>query len=66
MAPRFQNYHSYLLRLWQVGVDWRASLEDVETGELQGFSELAALIDFLEKQAFAERVGEADLNLPED
>jgi hypothetical protein len=63
MAPRPQNYHSYLLRLWQVGVDWRASLEDVETGELQGFAGLAALIDYLEKQTFAKEVEEDYLNL---
>jgi hypothetical protein len=61
MAPRLPNYHSYLLRLWQVGVGWRASLEDVETGELQGFSDLAALSDYLEKQAFAKKVEETDL-----
>jgi hypothetical protein len=68
MAPHFQNYHSFLLRLWQVqvetGIDWRASLQDVDTGELQGFSGLAALIDYLEKQAFASKVGETDPDLP--
>jgi len=70
MAPSLQNYHSYLLRLWQVhgetGTDWRASLQDVETGELQGFPGLAALIDYLEKQDFAEMVGEADPDLQAD
>jgi hypothetical protein len=44
------DYHSYLLRLWRVkedGDDWRASLEDVVTGELHGFTDLAALIQYL-------------------
>ena len=70
MPPRLPNYHSYLLRLWQVqgesGVDWRASLQDVETGELRGFPGLAALIDYLAKQSFAESAGEADPDLPVD
>jgi len=70
MEPRLQNYHSFLLRLWQVhgetGTDWRASLQDVETGELQGFPGLAALIDYLAKQSFAESAGEADPDLPAD
>ena len=29
------------------GEDWRASLEDVVTGELHGFPDLAALLDYL-------------------
>jgi len=70
MPPRLPNYHSFLLRLWQVhgetGTDWRASLQDVETGELQGFPGLAALIDYLQKQAFAERVGQSEPNLQAD
>jgi hypothetical protein len=44
------DYHSYLLRLWRVkedGDDWRASLEDVVTGELHGFTDLATLIQYL-------------------
>ena len=67
MAPSLQNYHSFLLRLWQVqgesGVDWRASLQDVETDELQGFSGLAALIDYLQKQDFALKAGAANTDL---
>ena len=45
------NYHSYLLRLWRVkgdGDHWRASLEDVQTGELCGFAEFKALVKYLE------------------
>jgi hypothetical protein len=47
-----QDYHSYLLRLWRVrddGINWRASLEDVQTGELQGFARLTDLIEFLQE-----------------
>jgi len=46
------DYHSYLLRLWRVkedGEDWRASLEDVVTGELHGFTDLAKLIAYLKE-----------------
>ena len=61
------NYHSYLLRLWQVqteaGPGWRASLEDVQTGELLGFEDLAALQRFLEEQAFAHQDEKVALEL---
>jgi len=44
-------YLSYLLRLWQTGneseIVWRAALEDVRTGERQGFASLDALIAHL-------------------
>jgi hypothetical protein len=44
-------YRSYLLRLWQVrektGLAWRATLEDVKTGEQRGFTSLGELIAYL-------------------
>jgi hypothetical protein len=49
------SYHSYLLRLWQVktnGDHWRATLEDVESGELHGFEDLPALLRYLEGLSF--------------
>ena len=52
MKPLQNDYHSYLLRMWRVqgdeGVDWRASLEEVQSGELLGFPDLAALLGYLE------------------
>jgi len=45
-APR---YHSYLLRCWSEGPGvWRFSVEDPHTGVRRGFTEMAALITFLE------------------
>ncbi len=45
-APR---YHSYLLRCWSEGSGvWRFSVEDPHTGTRRGFTEMAALIAFLE------------------
>jgi hypothetical protein len=44
------DYRAYLLRLWRADNDgrhWRARLENVETGEAQGFGSLAKLIEFL-------------------
>lgn len=55
------DYHSYLLRLWRVrndGENWRASLEDVQTGELHGFQDLAALQRFLEGLAISESINQ--------
>lgn len=46
------EYRAYLLRLWRVADDgdhWRARLENVDSGEAQGFASLAKLIDFLQK-----------------
>jgi hypothetical protein len=46
-----EEYRAYLLRLWRVGDDgghWRARLENVDTGEAQGFASLAKLIEFLQ------------------
>jgi hypothetical protein len=52
MKPGQKKYRSYLLRLWQVqlgeGIGMRASLEDVQSSELHGFEDLAALVVFLE------------------
>jgi hypothetical protein len=59
------NYHSYLLRLWQVqgeaGTGWRASLEDVQTGELRGFQDVGELLNYLDRQAFTNWVDKANL-----
>ena len=51
--PSTTTYYSYLLRLWQVKKDeeqdWRASLENVETGEKHGFASLEELFVFLKQ-----------------
>lgn len=45
------EYRSFLLRLWQVnsasGMEWRASLEDAQTGIRLGFSSIRRLHEFL-------------------
>ncbi len=47
-------YLAFLLRLWCVaeedGVVWRASLEDVHTGERKGFADVPHLFVFLSQQ----------------
>ena len=46
------DYQSYLLRLWceaEKG-EWRASLEDVATGECHHFPNMSALLTFLNSQ----------------
>ena len=45
------EYRAYMLRLWLVEDDgrrWRASLEDVATGEMLGFASLEKLMDYLQ------------------
>lgn len=48
--PAEKKYRSYLLRLWRAdALDqcWRASLEDLRTGERFGFESLEHLFTFL-------------------
>ena len=51
MENKINNYQSYLLRMWltqQVdGVQWRASLEEVQSGKLRGFSKMTDLLNYL-------------------
>ena len=48
------RYISYLLRLWQTesdeGLVWRASLENPQSSERVGFSSLADVCAFLERE----------------
>ena len=54
MSDTGEPYLSYLLRLWvvqnQEGRVWRCSVEDVQTGERQGFPSLESLCDFLRRE----------------
>ena len=47
-----QRYLAYMVRLWTVrrngGRLWRASVEDVRTGERQAFADVAGLVTFLQ------------------
>jgi hypothetical protein len=49
-----RQYRSYLLRLWRARDGdvwlWRASLENVRTGERHGFAQLEQLFAFLKQQ----------------
>ena len=51
MSAPGSGHVAYLLRLWQArdaeGLCWRASLQDVHTGQRQGFAGLEALFEFL-------------------
>ena len=47
-------YYSYLVRLWPEEETWRATAENVHSGERHAFGDLKALFDFLEQQV-AER-----------
>ena len=47
-----QQYHSYLLRIWKARADheiWRASLEQVGSGEQRSFASLPALFEYLQQ-----------------
>jgi hypothetical protein len=63
MAQDPPVYHSFMLRLWEVKADgeriWRASLEQVDSGERQGFTDLAELFGFLERLTRQDCQGES-------
>jgi hypothetical protein len=52
-----RRYFSYLLRLWQAGTGqgaaWRASLEEIPTGERRAFASLDDLFAYLREQTRA-------------
>ena len=54
MGREQPHYYAYLLRLWQVrtaGIwNWRASLEDAQTGSRLGFDSVDALCRYLQRQ----------------
>lgn len=59
--PIKKDHRSYLLRLWCAdtgGRCWRASLEDLRTGERIGFASLERLFDFLMEQIEGDAKGE--------
>jgi hypothetical protein len=70
VPPQKDAYHAYLLRLWRVqeneGTHWRASLEEVQSGELRGFEELDELQDFLETLTIPDRIEEEALEQQPD
>jgi hypothetical protein len=55
VRDRTSRYLAYLLRMWQVRnegrIGWRASVENVHTGERRGFASLGELFTFLENEA---------------
>jgi hypothetical protein len=54
MDPKQRGHLAYLLRLWRVdnGAEaiWRASLQDVRTGERRGFAGLDEAFAYLRQQ----------------
>jgi hypothetical protein len=55
MDTRRPGHVAYLLRLWRADDGrqepiWRASLQDVRTGERRGFAGLAEAVRYLEQQ----------------
>ena len=58
-----RGYLSYLLRLWQAGSGpsavWRASVQEVLTGERRAFRDLDNLVTYLRAQTQA-RAGQED------
>jgi hypothetical protein len=61
VEPR--NYASYLLRLRQIEQDgllvWRATLESIQTGRRENFSDMQALVDFLADRFATEPIDSA-------
>ena len=67
MGGSRSGYLAYLLRLWRIGKGegavWRASLQDVRTGERVGFPGLEEAVAFLQQQL---RASAGEGRLPHD
>ena len=51
MSPKEKSmYCSYLVRLWPEGDAWRATAENVHTGERRAFGDLNAFFVFIEQK----------------
>ena len=53
MTTSHRYYQSYLLRVWKENPDgeWRASLQNVTSGECRNYATLADLYDYLSQQS---------------
>ena len=53
MNTSHRYYQSYLLRIWKENHDgeWRASLQNVASGECRNYASLNELYDYLNQQA---------------
>jgi hypothetical protein len=51
MKAQERYYRSFLVRLWKehAGSEWRASIQDIASGECRYFSEMGELIQFLNR-----------------
>lgn len=55
MTSHPKLYQSYLLRIWKEGpdLDWRASVQEIASGETRHFASLDGLLEFLHCQTEA-------------
>jgi hypothetical protein len=68
VQERPPHYRAYMLRCWEARGErpsplgaWRFSLENVQTKEKRGFSDLAALVAFVEEEL---KAGQAEQIVP--
>ena len=56
--PDDRLYHAFLLRLWRENEKegWRVMLENVQSGEKQGFAGISSLIQFIYQQTNTEQL----------
>ena len=68
MNPTAISYQSYMLRLWQEKShgEWRASLSNVDTGELRYFPNITTLFAYLCKQVDQPILGSTKIDQEED
>lgn len=67
MNPSAIMYRAWLLRLWREtpSAPWRIALENVSTGERQGFADLESMLAYLQTVcAGREEYSEVEVKLP--
>ncbi len=63
MKNKHHFYQSYLVRLWkeESESDWRASIQDISSGECKYFSHLGELFHFIEQRPEAVSVNQQQM-----
>jgi hypothetical protein len=66
MRTNLWQYQSYLLRLWRESTngEWRASLQNVSTGQCRYFASLPQLCSFLEETTRQPQRAWSDIEIP--
>ncbi|HBY09357.1 MAG TPA: hypothetical protein DEH22_16840 [Chloroflexi bacterium] len=64
MNAKANSYQSYIVRMWRENSmgEWRASISDIDTGELRHFPNITTLLAYICQKTNQPFFGEIDLD----